>query len=44
LLPLRDALAELARLPQPVIHCFEFAGGGDPVGRIQKSLAYLRAL
>lgn len=43
-LPLRDALAELARLPQPVTHCFEFTGGGDPVGRIQKSLAYLRAL
>jgi len=43
-LPLRDALTELARLAQPIIYCFEFPGGGDPAGRIQKSLAYLRAL
>jgi sugar phosphate isomerase/epimerase len=42
-LPLREVLAELARLPQPVIHCFEFTGGDDPAGRIQQSLAYLRA-
>lgn len=42
-LPLGAVLAEFARLPQKVIHCFEFAGGGDPEGRIAKSLAYLRA-
>jgi sugar phosphate isomerase/epimerase len=43
-LPLRPVLAEFARLPQKVIHCFEFAGGGDPAGRIEKSLAYLRQM
>jgi sugar phosphate isomerase/epimerase len=42
-LPLRPVLAEFARLPQKVIHCFEFAGGGDPEGRIEKSLSYLEA-
>jgi sugar phosphate isomerase/epimerase len=42
-LPLPEILAELARLPQKVIHCFEFAGGGDPEGRITKSLSYLRS-
>jgi hypothetical protein len=39
---LRAALAEFSRLPQPIIYCFEFPGGDDPAGRIQKSLAYLR--
>jgi sugar phosphate isomerase/epimerase len=43
-LPLRDALTEFARLPQPIIYCFEFPGGDDPAIRIQKSLAYLRTL
>jgi sugar phosphate isomerase/epimerase len=43
-LPLRLVLAEFARLPQKVIHIFEFAGGGDPEGRVAKSLAYLRML
>jgi len=42
-LPLREALTEFARLSQPIIYCFEFPGGEDPAGRIQKSLAYLRA-
>jgi hypothetical protein len=40
--PLCAVLAEFARLLQKVIHCFEFGGGGDPEGRIEKSLAYLR--
>lgn len=40
-LPLRQVLAELDRLPQRVLHCFEFAGGGDPAGRIEKSLAFV---
>jgi sugar phosphate isomerase/epimerase len=43
-LPLRAALTEFSRLPQPIIYCFEFPGGDDPAGRIQKSLAYLRAI
>ena len=43
LLPLRDLLAELDRLPQRLLYCFEFRGGGDPEGRIEQSLAYLRA-
>jgi hypothetical protein len=34
-------LAELDNLPQEMIYCFEFSGGGDPDGRITKSLAYL---
>ena len=34
-------LAAFARLPQPVTFCLEFAGGGDPEGRIQKSVAFL---
>ena len=40
-LPLHAILAEFARLPQKVIHCFEFSGGGEPEARIEKSLAYL---
>jgi sugar phosphate isomerase/epimerase len=43
-LPLPAILAELARLPQKVIYCFEFEGGGDPEGRIAKSLNFLRNL
>jgi sugar phosphate isomerase/epimerase len=38
---LQPILAELERLPQEMIYCFEFPGGGDPEGRIKKSLAYL---
>jgi sugar phosphate isomerase/epimerase len=38
---LRAILDELDRLPQDMIYCFEFPGGGDPEGRIRKSLAYL---
>jgi sugar phosphate isomerase/epimerase len=41
-LPLGAIMAELERLPQRVIYCFEFRGGGDPDGRIASSLAYLR--
>ncbi|HEY8885183.1 MAG TPA: sugar phosphate isomerase/epimerase family protein [Chloroflexota bacterium] len=43
-LPLDDTIAEFGRLAQPVTYCFEFAGGGDPEGRIQKSLDYLRGV
>jgi sugar phosphate isomerase/epimerase len=42
-LELDDILGELDRLPNKVPYCFEFRGGGDPDGRIEKSLAYLRA-
>jgi sugar phosphate isomerase/epimerase len=38
---LQPILAELDSLPQEMIYCFEFPGGGDPEGRIAKSLAYL---
>ncbi len=41
-LPLGAIMAELERLPQRLIYCFEFRGGGDPEGRIVGSLAYLR--
>jgi sugar phosphate isomerase/epimerase len=37
--PLLDALDEL---PQALIYCLEFPGGGEPDDRIRKSLAYLR--
>jgi sugar phosphate isomerase/epimerase len=43
-LPLPAILAELARLPQKVVYCFEFEGSGDPEGRIAQSLSYLRNL
>lgn len=42
-LPLPAILAAFEELPQPVLHCFEFEGGGDPDGRIATSLAYLQA-
>ena len=41
-LPLGAIMAELERLPQRLLYCFEFRGGGDPDGRIASSLAYLR--
>jgi sugar phosphate isomerase/epimerase len=41
-LPLPAILDAFDRLPQRVIHCFEFSGGGDPDGRLAASLAYLR--
>jgi sugar phosphate isomerase/epimerase len=41
-LPLPAILAELAALPQPLIYCFEFRGGGAPEEGIRRSLDYLR--
>ena len=41
-LPLGAIMAELEALPQRLIYCFEFRGGGDPDARIATSLAYLR--
>lgn len=40
--PLGAIMGELEQLPQRLIYCFEFRGGGDPDGRIASSLAYLR--
>lgn len=42
-LALAAILAEFDRLPQKILHCFEFGGGGDPEGRIVKSLELFRA-
>ena len=41
-LPLPRIMAALEALPQHLIYCFEFRGGGDPTGRIARSLEYLR--
>jgi sugar phosphate isomerase/epimerase len=42
ILPLPDILAALDHLPQRILYCFEFDGGGEPDSRIERSLAYLR--
>ena len=42
-LPIDAIMAEFDRLPQPVIHCFEFAGGGEAEARVKRSLATLAA-
>lgn len=42
MLPLGAIMAGLEALPQRLIYCFEFRGGGDPDGRIASSLAYVR--
>jgi sugar phosphate isomerase/epimerase len=41
-MPMHEIMTALEALPQRIIYCFEFAGGGEPDARIQKSLAYLR--
>ncbi len=41
-LPLSEILAALDHLPQRILYCFEFDGGGDPDGRIERSLAFLQ--
>lgn len=41
-LPLAEILDALDRLPQRIYYIFEFRGGGDPIGRIERSLAYLK--
>ncbi|HUX88505.1 MAG TPA: sugar phosphate isomerase/epimerase family protein [Chloroflexota bacterium] len=43
-LPIAAIMTEFDRLPQPIIHCFEFAGGGESEARVQRSLAMLAAL
>jgi sugar phosphate isomerase/epimerase len=40
--PLDETMRLFAGLGQPITYCFEFGGGGDPEGRIQKSLDFLR--
>ena len=42
-LPMDRIIAALDTLPQKILYCFEFRGGGDPEGRIEKSIAYLQA-
>jgi sugar phosphate isomerase/epimerase len=41
-MPLREIMTSLDALPQPIIYCFEFTGGGEADARIEKSLAFLR--
>lgn len=41
-MPMREIVTALEALPQRIIYCFEFTGGGEPDARIEKSLAYLR--
>ena len=41
ILPIDAIVGALEALPQPVIYCFEFQGGGEAESRIAKSLAYL---
>lgn len=41
-MPLPEIMAALDALPQRLIYCFEFQGGGDPDARIAQSIAYLR--
>lgn len=41
-LPLPQIMGALEALPQYLIYCFEFRGGGDPNGRIARSLEYVR--
>jgi sugar phosphate isomerase/epimerase len=40
-LPVAEIMAALDALPQPMLYCFEFRGGGDPARRIKKSLDFL---
>ena len=42
-MPMPEIMTALDALPQRVIYCFEFTGGGEPDERITKSLAYLQA-
>ncbi|HMN29107.1 MAG TPA: TIM barrel protein [Caldilineaceae bacterium] len=41
---LTPVFAAFERLPQRIIYCFEFGGGGDPEEGIRRSMAYLQAL
>lgn len=43
-LPMHDIITALNALPQKMIYCFEFAGGGEAGVRIEKSKAYLQML
>lgn len=43
-LPLGKIMAELDALPQRILYCFEFRGGGDPEDRIRQSLNFLRTV
>ncbi len=41
-MPLKAIFEALDGLPQKVIYCFEFGGGGEPDARITRSLAFLK--
>lgn len=41
-MPMREIVTALNALPQEMIYCFEFVGGGEADSRIRKSIAYLR--
>lgn len=41
-MPMGAIMTALEALPQRIIYCFEFAGGGEADTRIERSLAYLR--
>lgn len=41
-IPLREVMAALDALPQPLIHCFEFDHCGDRDKAIRESIAFLR--
>lgn len=41
-MPLRDIFGALDALPQDVIYCFEFGGGGEPDARLTRSVAFLK--
>ncbi len=43
-LPVRAMVEALNALPQALIYCFEFGGGGEPEALIEQSIAFLRAL
>lgn len=40
--PLKAIMTALNALPQPILYCFEFVGGGEPDARIAKSLAFVQ--
>ncbi len=41
-MPLPAIMSALNALPQEIIYCFEFAGGGEPEKRIAESVKYLQ--
>jgi sugar phosphate isomerase/epimerase len=44
IMPLAQIFAAIDRLPQRILLCFEFSGGDDPDGRIERALSLMRRL